>query len=107
MALGSMLKNGFVNILQGKFDTFKYISLEYGLFIFLLVMLYIINSHCVDRYFRNIAELTYEVKQLRYEDITKSAELVNMSKQSEVLRRVTDEGLRLKELDEPPRVVYK
>lgn len=54
---------------------------------------------------RRISELTSEIKELRYESISTSAELMNMSKQSEVIRRVEAEGLNLKELTEPPRIL--
>ncbi len=70
-----------------------------------LTVLYIINRLNIEDRLRRISELTDEVKELRYEAITTSSELMNMSKQSEVLRRIEAEGLDLKELTEPPRIL--
>ena len=56
---------------------------------------------------RRISDLTKEIKELRYEHITTQSELMNMSKQSEVLRRTEAENLGLHELTEPPRIVER
>ena len=64
-----------------------------------------LKSQDMERKIRTIDDLTSEIKELRYEQITTSAELMNMSKQSEVLRRTQAEGLGLKELTEPPRII--
>ena len=79
--------------------------LRYFCFLLFLGFLYITNHLCVESDLREIAELTNEIKELRYESISTSSELMNMSKQSEVIRRVEAEGLGLKELTEPPRIL--
>jgi len=50
--------------------------------------------------------LSREVKELRYEAITTSSDLMSMSKQSEVLDKIRARGVELNELTEPPRVLY-
>ncbi|MCQ2203158.1 MAG: hypothetical protein MJZ15_01825 [Bacteroidales bacterium] len=107
MAFWDVILKNTSDIAQGRFDTFKYTSWGYVTFLLVLVLLYMSHNNCVERDYRRISELSKEIKELRYEDITTSAELMNMSKQSEVLRRVTDEGLQLKELTEPPRIIVK
>lgn len=74
-------------------------------FIAFLIFIYITNNLDTERKLRAINDLQSEIKELRYEHITTQSQLMNMSKQSEVLRRVEDEGLGLKELTEPPRIV--
>ncbi len=73
----------------------------------ILMLAYIVNHLRIEGQLRTISELQNEVKELRYESITTSSELMNMSKQSEVIRRVEAEGLELKELTEPPRILKK
>lgn len=104
-------ENGLVesikNFINGRLDIsyLANINIRYLLFVTLLVFLYITNHLSVDKNLRRLSELTSEIKELRYESITTSAELMNMSKQSEVLRRIDNEGLDLKELTEPPRIL--
>ena len=73
----------------------------------LFVFIYITIHLWVERDLRKIADLSKEIKELRYEQITTSAELMNMSKQSEVIRRVEAEELGLHELTDPPRIIEK
>ena len=70
-------------------------------------MIYIFNHISVESDLRDIANLTAEIKDLHDESISASSELMNMSKQSEILRRIQAEGLDLKELTEPPRIIEK
>ena len=48
-----------------------------------------------------------EVRELRFESITHAAQLMFMSKQSEVKKRVNKEGLNLQESKEPPVKLYR
>ncbi len=78
---------------------------RYPLFVAGLTFIYINFQLEAEKNLRRLSDLNKEIKELRYESITTSAELMNMSKQSEVLRRVEAEGLDLKELTEPPRLL--
>lgn len=80
-------------------------TLPYYIFLVGLLIIYITNNLSIEGDLRRISELTSEIKELRYESISTSSELMNMSKQSEVIRRVEAEGLNLKELTEPPRIL--
>lgn len=97
----------FKQIISGRFNLPTGISVSYWCFVIFLVFLYITNHLSVERDLRRISELKTETKELRYESITTSSELMNMSKQSEVIRRIDAEGLDLKELTEPPRIIKK
>ncbi len=85
----------------------KQVSLKTVVTVVLLMLFYIVNRLNIEDQLRTISELRTEVKELRYESITTSSELMNISKQSEVIRRVEAEGLELKELTEPPRILKK
>ena len=70
-----------------------------------LMFIYITNGLDAESQSKRISDLTNEVKELQYEQISTQSDLMNLSKQSEVLRRVKSEGLGLEELTEPPRVI--
>lgn len=92
-------------VISGQFNLPKGNYLRFSLFLLFLGFLYITNHLYVESNLREIAELNNEIKELRYESISTSSDLMNMSKQSEVIRRVEAEGLKLKELTEPPRIL--
>jgi len=95
-------------ILKGRFSVMGMMaSPQYMAFCILLLILYITHNNCVERDLRRVSELKTELKDLRYQAITSSSELMNMSKQSEVARRINAEGLQLHELTEPPRIIVK
>lgn len=92
------LTNGRISLPLG-------ISPLFLLFIGVLIFIYITNHLDTEKQLRRINDLNTEIKEMRYEHITTQSQLMNMSKQSEVLRRVEAEGLQLKELTEPPRII--
>lgn len=93
------------DIINGRFFTRSLITkqLPFGLFLAFFAFLYIGNHYRMEEQMREIAVLNKELKSLRYEAITTSSELMYMSKQSEVLKRVREKNLGLEELTEPPR----
>ncbi len=78
---------------------------KYFFFLVFLAFVYINNHYSVEALLKEHLVLTREVKELKYEAITTSSELMQMSKQSEVVRRVNDAGLDLDVLTTPPRVL--
>ncbi len=77
------------------------------LFLTALVVLYIANGYRAEQIHKQRVELEREVQELRFESITNAARLMSISKQSEIKRRVNEEGLRLEESKEPPVKLYK
>lgn len=94
----SSLAHGYVELPDG-------ISLRFVLFVVVLIFIYITNSIYSEQQTKRISDLADEVKDLRYEQISTQSDLMNLSKQSEILRRVKAENLGLEELTEPPRVI--
>ena len=74
--------------------------LPQALFISLLAIIYIYNTHMADRMARNIDKLTLEVEDLRADFTTLKSEYMVQSKRSEISKRVAPIGLELSK--EPP-----
>lgn len=60
----------------------------------------------MDSEMRRVEVLTKEVKDLRYQSMTLSSKYMNEAKQSNVIQKVREAGLQLKELTEAPRIIY-
>jgi hypothetical protein len=95
----------FKEFLHGRFLAEKQVSRHWGYvaFVVFLGVLYIGNRYQMEHLLDRQAELLNELRDLKYESITTSSELMNMSKQSEVMERVRREGIELEVLKTPPR----
>lgn len=82
------------------------LHLPFILFIAILSIYYISNRYQSERVYRDMISLEKELKELRFESITTASDLMYMSKQSEVVKRVEKEGLGLIESTEPPIKIY-
>lgn len=77
-------------------------NLWFIIFLTILGALYIGNRFHAERITRESASLTREVKDLKAEALSTSAQLMSVSRQSEVSRLVSEKGLGLEELKTPP-----
>lgn len=83
-------------------------NLGYIVFLAFLGALYIANRFHAEDMVRKTTRLQNEVRELRSDALSTSAELMKASRQSEVQRLVRERGLGLEELTEPPfRIVIK
>ncbi len=98
----------FKDVINGKLVTQKLFGkqFKYIIFLVLLSFFYIRNHYKVENLQRELYTLNKQVKELRYEALTTSSDLMSMSKPSEVLEKVKRQGITLEELDEPPRILY-
>lgn len=80
-------------------------QLPFVLFLFVLTVVYVWNSHYSIRSIREIGQVQNEIKELRWEFMTTKSELMNLGKQSKLA--VLVDSLGLKELNEPPKVLLK
>jgi hypothetical protein len=97
---GNLLKD----LVSGSMVTEKIILKNLG-FLFMLTILgaiYIANRFHAERITRDTARLQKEVRDLRSESLSTSADLMELSRQSEVFRLVKERELGLEELREPP-----
>lgn len=92
------------DVLNGNILTKKFIQKQYGLLIMLAVLafVYIDNRYYCETRITKENELKKELKDLKYESLTISAELMQLSRRSNVLRMINQKGLELKETTAPP-----
>jgi hypothetical protein len=93
------------NILDGSILTRDSVieQLPYLLFLTLIAVFYIGNRYHAEKIVRESIQTQAELKELRAESITSASKLMFISKQSEVARLVSKQGLELKEAVEPPK----
>jgi len=77
-------------------------NLWFIIFLTLLGAIYIGNRFHAEKVTRESSRLTREVRDLKAEALSVSADLIYVSKQSEVYRMVREKGLGLEELKTPP-----
>lgn len=82
-------------------------NIWYVLFVTGLGIWYISNGYSTEKLHRERADLEKTVSDLRFESITAAADLMFMRKQSEVIKRIKNEGLTLEESKEPPVKLYR
>lgn len=82
-------------------------NIWFVLFATLLGILYITNGYSTEKLHRERIALEKEVKDLRFESITGAADLMFIRKQSEVIKRIKNEGINLEESKEPPIKLYR
>ena len=98
---------GIRDILTGSVLTKDSVSkqLPYILFLAFLAVFYIGNRYRYEKLVIKEKKMQTEVKNLRAESITTAAQLMFISKQTEVAKLVESKGLGLKESVVPPKVV--
>jgi hypothetical protein len=97
---GSFMKELLSGIIFSDIIVLK--NLWYIIFLTILGAIYIGNRFHAEKITRESARLTREVKDLKAEALSTSANLMYASKQSEVYRMVREKGLGLEELKTPP-----
>ena len=98
--LGESMKD----LLDGKLlvDTGFRRNIRFIMFLTLLGILYIANGYHTEKLYMEKVALEKEVSELRFEAITTAAELMKLSVQSEVERRIHEAGLDLVQTRVPP-----
>lgn len=81
-------------------------QLPFLLFLMFLGILYIANVYYAEANNRDISNIKKEVKELRFEHISTKSNLMQLSKQSELVKLLKDQGI--KESTTPPyKIVVK
>lgn len=103
--LGTSVKE----LLDGRILADKVIhkNMAFILFLTFLGVFYIANGYNTEKLYKKRVILEQRVRELRFESITTAAQLMFMSKQSEVKKRIHEEGLNLQESKEPPVKLYR
>lgn len=94
----------FRGLLSGTFISESLIlkDIRYSVLVALLAVIFIANRFNAERVEREIIVLEQEVRDMRSESLSVSAELGSVSRQSEITELVKERGLGLQELREPP-----
>lgn len=82
-------------------------NIRFVLFVTCLGIWYISNGYSTEKLHRERNNLEKEVTDLRFESISAAADLMLIRKQSEVLKRIKNEGMTLEESKEPPVKLYR
>jgi len=103
-------KGGDYNIMQllsGNILTREIIKqhLWYFLFLVALSVIYINNKYQTEGLLINIIRLQNEVKESRDRSVSYAAELMSLSRESEVIKIVNEKNLNLQELKLPPEKI--
>jgi hypothetical protein len=95
------------DILNGNILTKKFFQKQYGLMIMIAVLtfLYVDNRfYCETRLAKEI-DLKKKIQDVKYESLTISAELMEISRQSNVMNKVNESGINLIQSTTPPIVI--
>ena len=94
-------------LLSGKTLGEKIVWRNKGMIAFLvaIALFYIHNRNRIEAGYRAQAALMIKVDSLRYESLIVNLELMTLSSQAEVIRKVEEEGLGLEISKEPPIMI--
>jgi hypothetical protein len=104
----SDLKSSSVrDILNGNILTKKFIRKQYLLLALMVVLsiFYIDNRYSSEKQITKITELKRKIQDAKYESLTISAELMEISRQTNILLLLQSKGIQLKPATTPPIVV--
>ncbi len=95
------------DILNGNILTKKFFQKQYGLIIMIAVLtfLYVDNRYYCETQLAKEIEIKKKILDAKYESLTISAELMNISRQSNVMKEVNASGSELVENTTPPIVI--
>ena len=98
---------GIKDLVSGNLITKEAISkqIPFIVFVAFIGILYIGNRYHAEKIVRDTAKLQKQVKELRSESLSAAAELMFISKQSEVIKLVNEKGMTLEQSVVPPKIV--
>jgi len=97
----------FRDILNGNILTKNFLRKQYGLLIMIaaLTFLYVDNRFYCETQLAKEIELKKKIQDVKYESLTISAELMQLSRESNVLSLVNASGMNLQQTVTPPIVI--
>lgn len=95
------------DILNGNILTSRFIRKQYMLILMLVVLsiFYIDNRYTSEKQIKQVAELKRQIQDAKYESLTISAELVEISRQSNVYKLLQERGIPVKPGNSPAIVI--
>jgi len=95
------------DILNGNILTKRFFQKQYGLVLLVAVLafLYVDNRYYCETQLAKEIELKKKIQDVKYESLTISAELMQISRQSNVLKMINERGVSLIRTSTPPIVI--
>ncbi|HEY6915864.1 MAG TPA: FtsL-like putative cell division protein [Paludibacter sp.] len=95
------------DILNGNILTKRFFQKQYGLILLVAVLafLYVDNRYYCETQLAKEIELKKKIQDVKYESLTISAELMQISRQSNVLKMINERGVNLIRTSTPPIVI--
>lgn len=95
------------DILNGNILTKKFFQKQYGLMIMIAILtfMYVDNRYYCETQLAKEIRLKKDIQDLKYESLTISADLMTISRQSNVMNTVNSRGINLIEACTPPIVI--
>ncbi len=95
------------DVINGNILTKKFLKKQYGLLILIAVLAfaYVDNRYYCETQQARVIELKKQIQDVKYESLTISAQLMKITRQSNILNMVNERGLNLKESNTPPVVI--
>jgi len=95
------------DILNGNILTKKVFQKQYGLLVMIacLAFLYVDNRFYCETQLAKEIEMKKKIQDVKYESLTIKAELMEISRQSNVLKMIRERGVNLQETSTPPIVI--
>jgi len=95
------------DVLNGNILTKRFFQKQYGLLIMIAVLAfaYVDNRYYCETQLAKSIELKKQIQDIKYESLTISADLIKISRQSNVLNMVNERGINLIQTTTPPIVI--
>jgi len=95
------------DIFTGRILTKKFVRKQFFLIVLVAfcTFFYVDNRFYCEKQLAKEAKLKKEIRDLKYESLTISADLMRIGRQSHILKKINEKGIPLKENKTPPIVV--
>ena len=95
------------DVINGNILSKKFIQKQYGLLIMIAILafMYVDNRFYCETQLAKTIELKDKIKDVKYESLTISAQLMRISRQSNILKMIEERGIDLDESTTPPVVI--
>ena len=95
------------DVINGNILSKKFIQKQYGLLIMIAILafMYVDNRFYCETQLGKTIELKDKIKDVKYESLTISAQLMRISRQSNILQMIEERGIDLDESNTPPVVI--
>ncbi len=97
------------DVINGNFLTKNFIRKQYKLILLMafLAVVYVNNRYECETQLAHAIELKKQIKDLKYESLTLSAQMMGVSRQTSIMQLLNEKGIQLKEAKTPAIVIER